>query len=317
MIFCKRLFVYSFLSFVSCSFAQFERMKPKENPFKKEKKVCPRLKFAKNPPKISEKEEKILDYESKDSDGSFWDRFEYIRKRKDKDSNKKYLEYKEFNEYTIPELEERKDYLIGLGNFEDSIKYLKRLLTLVDNQDKIKQYRFELADVYLESGKYQKALDGFADYVVYYPSDKLAEYASYMELIALDILRNDASRDQSFTKNLINRGKEFVRNPAYTKEYKIIVGSILQDAYEDYFQSEVLKFDFYARRQKIRPLEIVLENIQKDILPFNTKYQTEYQELEKDLQFIKDGKGYVPRSLRPKLKTLPRYKQPNTYKNRF
>lgn len=315
MFFCKR---YLLLLLVPLASLSFERMSTKglKDAFKKEKKVCPRLKFSNELPKISQADDRILDVVAKSDGVGFWDRFEFFKNKKDKEKNVRYLEYKDFDSYTVPELIERKEYLLGVGNQEDAIKYLKKLITVAENQDEIKKFRFELSNLYLDLKRFKKAVDGFSEYVIYYPGDKHAEYAAYSEILCLDVLRNDASRDQSFTKNLISKAKTFLANDGY-KRYVKFVNIIFDDALEDLYNSEVLKFDFYARRKKIKSLENILSSIEKEILAHTTKFNKDYLELKKDLEFIKDGKDYVPRSVRPKIEKLPQYKKPKSFKSRF
>lgn len=315
MFFCKRYLLLLFIPVISLS---FERMSTKglKDAFKKEKKICPRLKFSNELPKVSQADDKILDIVAKSDGVGFWDRFEFFKNKKEKDKNVRYLEYKDFDSYSVPELIERKEYLVGVGNQEDAIKYLKKLITVAENQDEIKKFRFELANLYLDLKRFKKAVDGFSEYVIYYPGAINAEYAAYAEILCLDVLRNDASRDQSFTKNLISKAKSFLANDGY-KHYDKFIKVILDDALEDLYNSEVLKFDFYARRGKVKSLENILLSIEKEILPHTSKFNNDYLELKKDLEFIKDGKEYVPRSIRPKIEKLPQYKKPKSFKARF
>lgn len=296
---------------VSCQIIGQDRMGPhevsKKDPFKKEKKATEKLKFRLIKPIESEKDDKVLEFLDEGKTGGWFNNFI------DKISGRR-ADY--IDNINYEQLMERKHYHELHQDKEVLEKYLDKLIAKCNNQTDLKNLRFELAVNYIDRGFYKKASKAFTDFIDLYPNDKNTEFASYMELLSLDLQRNDATRDQTETKELITKGKKFLKKTTY-KLYMPYVETMVLDAYKDLFQAEINKFDFYAKSNKIKSAEKVLELMKKDLVPYVVGASKEVEQLEKDIQALKDGKGYIARSVRLQVEKFPKLKKSQVFRDRF
>lgn len=260
-----------------------------KNAFKKEKKSTDKLKFRLEKPALCQDAERILESDIKNKK-----KLGFIGRLFDDSS------YETIEKMVPDELRRHIKEKINLRDKDPLEKYLTRLHAVSVDQDEIKDLKFDLAFNLFDRELYSKAVKEFEAFLLYYPSDKKSEFAAYLEILCLDLIKNDYKRDQTDTRDLVFKAQNFLSREKYQK-YRPYVKQILEDAYKNLYLSERLKFDFYAIRRQTKAMQMIIDYMRKEIAPYYS-IKAEIEELESDIQDLKDGKAYVPRGVQPKAK---------------
>ncbi|OGB83958.1 hypothetical protein A3F66_04970 [candidate division TM6 bacterium RIFCSPHIGHO2_12_FULL_32_22] len=244
-------------------------MTPRDNPFKAKHNSTIRLKFTKDKPKVSEKDESVLEG--------------YTATNKS---------VKKFENQTLEELKAKKIDHANSNNKEVAIKYVEKMMVISSDQSEIKQLRLELANLHFDIEDYEKAAKAYNDYVSYYPSDKYAEFALFREVLSLDLKKNDPERDQSITREAIAKCKQFIKNEHYVTYKKGII-DILRDCYTNLFENELYILNFYLNiKHNVRSAEKRLEYIKSEILPYlKQDAQERVDKVEEELNANREGRA--------------------------
>ncbi|OGB83810.1 hypothetical protein A3F66_03100 [candidate division TM6 bacterium RIFCSPHIGHO2_12_FULL_32_22] len=244
-------------------------MMPRTNPFKAKHSPTVRLKFTKDQPKVSEKDDSILEG--------------YTATNKS---------VKKFENLTLEELKAKKIDHANSNNKEIAIKYVEKMMIVSSDQTEIKQLRLELANLHFDLEDYEKSAKAYNDYVSYYPSDKYTEFALFREALSLDLKKNDPERDQFITREAIAKCKQFIKNEHYVTYKKGII-DILRDCYTNLLENELYILNFYLNiKHNVRSAEKRLEYIKSEILPYLKKdAQERVDKIEEELNAHREGRA--------------------------
>lgn len=301
----KKLLIFLVMSV--CAVKAGDRMTPRDlkSIGKKDKKRCAKLAFKRSKPEISSDPERILATAEAQS------KTPGILDRLFSDEHNKTFEKK-----TVEELKNRAAQLHDFREKEVETKYLERITAVSLDQDEIRNTKFDLIINLFDRELYERVVQEASSFLLFYPSDERAEFVAYLEILSLDLSRCDFMRDQTATRELLKKASQFLQHESYHL-YQPSVRVIMQDAYKSLYESEFIKFDFYARRRELKALEQIYERIKKDIAPFiDLRYPL--KQLETILQSIKDGNPYVPHSPWPvPAKKAERPAKKVSYRDRF
>lgn len=168
------------------------------------------------------------------------------------------------------DLKKEKNKLLAKGNKEIAIKYIKRMLPLCSNLEELGALMLETADLLFDAGKLNDAERMFAEFVHLYPGDKNVEYASYKSILCSYWTTLDAERDQSKTKETVEKAITFLDRKLACKKYNDEVTKILLSCRQTLFDSQVNVFNFYAKQGNYLAAQTRLAEIKKEfseILP--------------------------------------------------
>lgn len=171
------------------------------------------------------------------------------------------------SEMTYDELKEEKKKLIAKGNTEIAIKYIEKMVPLCSDLGELSDLMLELADLLFDSGDLAKAERLYAEFASMYPGHKKAEYASYKAIICSYWATLDHQRDQSKTKETIERAEAFLKNKAVFATYANQVDEILYACREKLLESEMAIFHYYMQREDYVAAQTRLDNMEKELLP--------------------------------------------------
>lgn len=171
------------------------------------------------------------------------------------------------SEMTYAELKEEKSKLIAKGNTEIAIKYIEKMVPLCSDLDELSDLMLEFADLLFDAGNLAKAERLYSEFSSMYPGHKKAEYASYKAIICSYWATLDHQRDQSKTKETIERAEAFLKHSSSFVTYGDQVDEILYACREKLLESEMAIFHYYLEREDYLAAQTRLENIEKEILP--------------------------------------------------
>lgn len=171
------------------------------------------------------------------------------------------------SDMTYEELKEEKKKLIAKGNHEIAIKYIEKMVPLCSDLGELSDLMIELADLLFEAGNLEKAERLYAEFASMYPGHKKAEYASYKAIICSYWGTLDHQRDQSKTKETIERAESFLKQKATFTTYTSQVDEILYACRERLLESEMAIFHYYMQRQDYVAAQSRLDNIEKEMIP--------------------------------------------------
>jgi outer membrane assembly lipoprotein YfiO len=174
---------------------------------------------------------------------------------------------KRIGEMTYDELKEEKKKLIAKGNTESAIKYIEKMVPLCSDLAELSDLMIELADLLFDSGNLAKAEHLYSEFASMYPGHKKAEYASYKAIICSYWETLDQQRDQSKTKETIEKAESFIKNKTIFTTYTKQVDEILYACRERLLESEISIFHYYLQRDDYIAAQTRLENIEKELLP--------------------------------------------------
>lgn len=174
---------------------------------------------------------------------------------------------KTFSEMDYSELKEEKQKLLAKGNREIAIKYIEKMVPLCSDLGELSDLMLELADLLFDAGELAKAERLYAEFASMYPGHQKAEYASYKAIICSYWETLDSQRDQSKTKETIERAESFLKNKAAFTTYADQVDEILFACREKLLESEISIFHYYMHRKDYVAAQSRLDNIEKEMLP--------------------------------------------------
>lgn len=234
-----------------------------------------------------------LKQEKKNSIRSFYNKIsEFFKFNKEE---KLKLINKNFSDLTFEDLEHNRKYYITNNTDKETLaRNLERMLSLCKDQDKICNIRLELADVYFDSNKLDKAATSYKEFVKLYPGNNMAEYASYKEILSNFKESLDFDRDQTKTKEALSLSENFVtksKNKEHLKEIK----QVIRDCKKKLLKAEINMFYFYLRKPNYKAAQKRLDYLKKD---FFKKPENEIlTELQEHLKLAQEKKEYQPLDL--------------------
>lgn len=145
------------------------------------------------------------------------------------------------------ELKKNKEELVKKGNKTTAIKYLEKMVPLCTDLEELKGIMLELAQLFFETGVFDKAAKMYQEFTLLYPGAQEVELAMYQAIVANFKLILDAEHDQTKTLEAKELAETFLKRITFTT-YKKEVEQILSQCEERLFESEVIAFNFYISR---------------------------------------------------------------------
>lgn len=162
------------------------------------------------------------------------------------------------------ELEATKNSLLAAGDKERAAKYLQKMRALTTDGHQMAQIMLDLADIYFELGKLEKAEVLYQEYVRLYLGSPHVEYACYRAILCSFYNILDADRDQSKTKSTIASCEQFLARSSVFREFKKEVEDLLARCQEHLFASELRIARHYAGQGKMVAAQHRLAIVEKD-----------------------------------------------------
>lgn len=155
---------------------------------------------------------------------------------------------------SLEQLRERKDGHLVYQNYTGALECLNRMLTICSAPEELSRIRLEAADTIFELGDLEKAQLAYHDYATFYPGSEHAEYAAYKEILCIYYQTLDHDRDQTLTKEAIERSRQFLAQKtfsSYTNDVKSVRKHCILSLFEH--ESEIIKF--YLEQNKLTAVE--------------------------------------------------------------
>ncbi len=111
------------------------------------------------------------------------------------------------------------------------IKCGERLLAVGGDQEIMRQARLDLAQAFLELGKYKDTEKHSLDYLKYYPGAKESKTVAYIAVKALFLSQSASYRDQQKTRDTVEQAEKFLEKYPKDKEHTTEIKAILDKSY--------------------------------------------------------------------------------------
>ncbi len=174
------------------------------------------------------------------------------------------LSKKMLSKLSFEDLKKRKNELIASGSKEIAIKYLQKMIGLVNTVEEISELMLELADIYFDLGTLEKSQLLYEEFARLYPGNEYAEYAAYKSILCGFYGMLEIDRDQTKTKETIKQSELFLAKSTRFKEYSGEVKKILTTCEEHLFNSELKVARFYASQFRNEAAKVRIANIEKE-----------------------------------------------------
>jgi len=177
------------------------------------------------------------------------------------DKKKKTLSHLEYKE-----LKKEKAKLLKKGNKEIAIKYIEKMLPLCTDLGELANLMLEVADLLFDLGRLEKAERLFAEFIHMYPGHEKVEYSSYKAILCSFWKTLDITRDQTKTKDTIEKAESFLQRKELFTTHANEVANILTSCRERLLDSEISIFNFYLKKNNFLAAQTRLSNIEKEFL---------------------------------------------------
>ncbi len=188
---------------------------------------------------------------------------------------------------SLQELETTKNTLVAENNKEIAVKYVERMLKLSKNVNQIAKLMIELADLFFDIGKLEKAELVYAQFTLLYPGNENIEYASYRAILCAFYSSLDAERDQSKTHDAINRADTFLEREDIFTIYSNEVKKIRTQCYHKIIDSEMSICSFYIHRGSLQAAQLRLDDVRKEWLLKAPDIETQLVTLQTEIDIKK------------------------------
>jgi len=183
------------------------------------------------------------------------------QKKVAKKAGKKYFRDLDYDDH-----KKIKNRLLTEGRKESAIKHIEKMIPLCNSIQEIRDLTLEIADLFFETGDLKKAESLYSSFGELYPGDRNIEYATYKSILCCYWLTLDTERDQSKTRDAIERSKNFLTRSDIFHKYNDKVSEILVDCQSKLLESEVKVFKFYINRGDLLSAKTRLANMEKEFL---------------------------------------------------
>ena len=156
---------------------------------------------------------------------------------------------------SFEQLENAKNLTIELGYPQDAIVYLERMIVTTQDQEKLKELRLELADLYFDIGKFEKAGKLYGEYIISYPGSEHKEYAEYKAILCRFYLTLGTDRDQTKTEETLALIQTYLDEPMPSREYRLAIQDIQKQCWQKVRDREEYIFNFYLKQHKFEGAE--------------------------------------------------------------
>lgn len=190
--------------------------------------------------------------------------------------NKKPKEKKErhtLRSMNFAELLEAKERALSNSQKDIAIKYIEQMMKVCDDVGAFASLMRELADLYFETGFFEKALRLYGEIIVLYPGAEQLEYVEYRAILCSFYCTLDEEHDQTKTEETINRVKTFLEKSDIYQEYANEVVKIQHQCYEKLIAHflYICKFNLHNRPEtesNLKGIERRLATVRNDYLPY-------------------------------------------------
>lgn len=184
------------------------------------------------------------------------------RKRKKRETPKKRISQQNYEE-----LAQEKKRLLAKGYKELAIKYIKKMIPLCSDLEKLGNLMLELADLHFDIGQLDGAEILYSRFATLHPGHTRTEYASYKSILCSFWSTLDSERDQSKTKETIEHAHAFLERRKVFTTYANQVDTILASCQEKLLESEINIFNFYSKQGDYKAAKLRLTSMEKEFLP--------------------------------------------------
>ena len=184
------------------------------------------------------------------------------RKRKKRQAHRKRMSLQNYEE-----LEKEKERLLAKGYKEIAIKYIKKMIPLCADLEKLGNLMLEIADLHFDIGNLDGAESLYLKFATLHPGHTNAEYAHYKSILCSFWSTLDSDRDQSKTKETVERSHAFLERKKVFITYSDQVVDILASCQERLLESEINIFNFYSKQGDYTAAKTRLASIEKEFLP--------------------------------------------------
>jgi outer membrane assembly lipoprotein YfiO len=174
---------------------------------------------------------------------------------------------RQIKDLTLPQLKAVRDYSLAVGNLEDAIKYTERWVLEATDPAELKKLRLELADLYFETGKFDRAGALFLQYISAYPGSDQREYAEYKGILCRFYGTLSSDRDQAKTHEAVALSDLYLGRPDINTTYSDEVKNIKMYCCKKLFEHEKMVFNFYLNRGSFKAAEKRLSYIKEHYVP--------------------------------------------------
>lgn len=181
---------------------------------------------------------------------------------------------------TLEELQKAKEYYLAINNKTNAITYLEQIITISSDQQLLKDFRLELADLYFDQGTIGKANKMYTSYLALYPGSEHRAYAHYRAILCRFYETFSPDRDQTRTEETLILTQEYLNRSITDKEfytaYVTDVENIQKQCCKKLFEHDRDIFRFYYKKGNYKAADVHLAYMKKN-------YSKLYKESEPEL----------------------------------
>lgn len=194
---------------------------------------------------------------------------------------------------TLDELHKSKTAALKRDDKEAAIRYLERMLKLVNDVDLAGKWFIELADLYFDTGQVTKAEQFYARFCALYQGHELAEYAHYKNIAAARASVHTIDRDQTKTEQVVALADGFLARSVYTT-YRPQVEKIRAECCQRLFESEQSICQFYINNKRFAAAQQRCNLIRDELQEKDPALEPQLLALSRDVaQACGDMQGYM------------------------
>jgi outer membrane assembly lipoprotein YfiO len=210
------------------------------------------------------------------------------RMRQKSEKTKKEKKPQTYKEMSYQELAEAKDVQKSKGNITAAIKYLDQMMKLCSDITKLAEHLLEVADLFFQSGQYEKSARLYTEYSSLYPGSEQQEYALYRAIASSFACILSTDRDQTKTEETVALTEIFLIQDHFVT-HRDKVKEIQLQCYEKLALSECNVCFFYLTRDKFNSAERRLKKLRSTWLPKLPALEEEIVNLETALAERKEA----------------------------
>lgn len=175
-----------------------------------------------------------------------------------------YRKYHTLSQMDYDELMEAKNKTRDAKNWDTSIKYLERLITVCDTINEKAVLIIELADILFNQQKYDDAAKWYMEFSQLYPGNEHIEYASYKAVVCASKKIVGYDRDQLPTEKTLELTNAFLARSDLFTTYKKDVITIQKHCYHMLAQSDCNVATFYLKQGNYTAAQRRLKTIRNE-----------------------------------------------------
>ena len=162
---------------------------------------------------------------------------------------------------SLAELEHNINFYRERGKKDTVIRYLEKAIPKHTDFVKIRNARLELADLYFDLGRHDKAGSIYTEYYEAYPGHTKAEYALVRAIMSQHKQVGACDQDNLLTKEVLDLSQQYLENKSY-KKYRKYISELLSSCNQQLFDAEVKVFEYYFRRGNVVAAERRIKHIE-------------------------------------------------------